>query len=160
LFERQRVGTTIGRVIDNVYNFIRLRNESYPHVQIRVSMVMYKEPKWLEQFEGLKIMWKGLVDAVGFGFYTERDPDARGEYPEVPGFWCAQPFQRMFLKYNGNVTVCCVDDKDEMVVGNWHKDKLYDIWHGAEFARIRRLHAAGQYRELPLCRKCYLPVSE
>ena len=58
-------------------------------------------------------MWRDLVDAVGFGFYTERDHDVNGEYPEVPGFWCAQPFRRMFLKYCGNVTICCFDDKDE-----------------------------------------------
>jgi Iron-sulfur cluster-binding domain/Radical SAM superfamily len=160
LFEQQRVGTSIGAVLDNAYNFIKLRNQGYPHVQVRISMVMYNEPKWLEQFEGLKTMWKGLVDAVGFGFYTERAPDVRGEYPEVPGFWCAQPFQRMFLKYNGNATVCCVDDKDEMVVGNWHKEPLLDIWRGEEFTRIRRLHAEEKYYSLPLCRKCYLPISE
>lgn len=157
LFADRRVGTTIGRVIDNVYNFIKLRNAKYPHVQIRVSMVMYQEQKWLEQFEGLKIMWRELVDAVGFGFYNERDPSSREEYPEVSGFWCAQPFQRMFLKYNGNVTICCVDDADEVIVGNWQREKLHDIWHGERYREIRRLHAAGRYYDMALCRKCYLP---
>ena len=161
LYEQQRVGTTIGRVIDNVYNFVKLRNKKFPNVQVRVSMVMYKnDPLWAEQFEGMKFMWKRLVDAVGFGFYTERDPDERGEFPEVPGFWCAQPYQRMFLKYNGNVTVCCVDDKDEMIVGNWHKESLRDVWHGAKYKEIRRLHASGDYYKLDLCRKCYLPNGE
>jgi len=158
LFELQRVGTSIGKVIDNVYNFIKLRNADYPHVQVRVSMVMYKDEKWLKQFEGLKIMWQGLVDGVGFGFYTERDPDVRCEYPEVPGFWCAQPYQRMFLKYNGNVTICCVDDKDEVIVGNWHREKLHDIWNGPIYRKIRELHSTGRYYEMPLCRKCYLPA--
>lgn len=158
LFEQQRVGTSIGKVIDNVYNFIKLRNESYPQVQVRVSMVMYKDEKWLKQFEGLKTMWENLVDGVGYGFYTERDPDARGEYPEVPGFWCAQPYQRMFLKYNGNVTICCVDDKDEVIVGNWHREKLHDIWNGPAYREIRELHASGRYHEMALCRKCYFPM--
>jgi len=157
LFEQQRVGTTIGKVIDNVYNFVKLRDAGFPHVQVRLSMVMYRDPKWQAQFEGLKIMWQGLVDSVGFGYYSERDPDARGEYPEVPGFWCAQPFQRMFLKYNGNVTVCCVDDKDEMIVGNWHNDNLRDIWLGDAFKNIRAKQADGEYYKLDLCRKCYMP---
>lgn len=158
LFEDRRVGTTLGRVIDNVYSFVRLRNDSYPHVQVRLSMVMYKEPEWLEQFEGLKIMWKHLVDAIGYGFYTERSPDHQSEYPPIPGFWCAQPFQRMFLKYNGNVTICCVDDKDEVVVGNWRGQRLHDIWNGPNYRNIRQLHGAGEYHQMAMCRKCYLPL--
>jgi radical SAM protein with 4Fe4S-binding SPASM domain len=157
LFEDRRTGTTIGRVVDNVYNFVKLRNAKYPHVQIRVSMVMYKEQKWYDQFEGLKIMWRDLVDAVGFGFYTERDPNAQGDFPEVPGFWCAQPFQRMFLKFNGNVTICCVDDKDEVILGNWREQKLPDIWNGERYKEIRRLHASGNYYQMAMCRKCYMP---
>jgi radical SAM protein with 4Fe4S-binding SPASM domain len=158
LFEDRRTGTSIGKVIDNVYNFVKLRNAKYPHVQIRVSMVMYKDPMWMEQFEGLKTMWKRLVDAVGYGFYTERDRSKLGEYSEVSGFWCAQPFQRMFLKYNGNVTICCVDDKDETVVGNWREQKLHDIWNGPAYRDIRKKHAEGRYYEMGMCRKCYLPV--
>ncbi|MEO5374248.1 MAG: SPASM domain-containing protein [Alphaproteobacteria bacterium] len=159
LWEQQRVGCTLGKVIDNLYGFIKARNAGYPHVQVRVSMIMYREPKWLEQFEGLKAMWKSMVDAVGFGFYTERDPNLRGEYPEVPGFWCAQPYQRMFIKNNGNVTICCVDDADEMVVGNWKTQPLRDIWNGEMYRRIRHLHGSGNYYAMDLCRKCYLPQS-
>lgn len=159
LFAQHRVGTTIGRVIDNVYRFVQLRNEKYPRVQIRLSMVMYDEPKWLEQFAALKVMWRGLVDAVGFGVYCERAPDKQGRYPEVPGFWCAQPFQRMFLKFNGNVTICCVDDKDETVVGNWRQQRLRDIWLSPQYRDIRKLHAEGQYYKMDMCKKCYLPFS-
>ncbi len=158
-FETQRLGTSIGKVIDNVYEFLKLREKINPGCQVRVSMVMYKDPHWLEQFECLKVMWKGLVDAVGYGYYVERTEDKQSDYPEVKGFYCAQPFQRMFLKYNGNVTICCVDDKDEVVVGNWHRDKLYDIWNGDEYKDIRKKHASGNYYDIAMCRKCYLPVS-
>jgi hypothetical protein len=81
------------------------------------------------------------------------------DYPKVEGFHCAQPFQRMFLKYNGNATVCCVDDKDVLTVGNWHTQSLYEIWNGELYRGIREAHAAGQYDRIDICRKCYLPVS-
>lgn len=158
-YEVQRIGTSIGKVIDNVYNFIKLRNEKKPDCQIRISMVMYKDPKWMEQFEAMKVMWKNLVDAIGYGYYVERERNRQGEYPEVPDFHCAQPFQRMFLKYNGNVTICCVDDKDETIVGDWRKDGLYDIWNGEAYKDIRELHGSGCYYKMGMCRKCYLPVS-
>jgi radical SAM protein with 4Fe4S-binding SPASM domain len=159
-YERQRVGATLGRTIDNLYAFIKLRDEIRPGCQVRVSMVMYDDPKWQEQYQALQVMWKGLVDAVGYSYYTERDHGAHGENPEVPGFHCAQPFHRMFLKNNGNVTVCCFDDKDEVIVGNWRDQKLYDIWHGDAYKEIRRAHAAGEYYKMDLCRKCYFPVSK
>ncbi len=159
-YEKQRPGTSLGKVIDNVYNFIKLRNEIRPSCQVRLSMVMYKNAKWKAQFEGLKAMWKGLADAVGYGFYVEREQTEQQTFPEVKGFYCAQPFQRMFLKINGNVTICCVDDKDETVVGNWREQSLYDIWNGTKYSQFRQQHAEGKYYDIEMCRKCYLPVSQ
>lgn len=160
LFADRRVGTSLGRVLDNVYNFVALRNADFPHVQIRLSMVMYKTQEWLEQFEGLRIMWQRIVDAIGYGFYVERDRNKHGDYPEIQDFWCAQPYQRMFLKYNGNVTICCVDDIDETVVGNWRKEDLFAVWNGEAYRKIREQHGEGNYYKMDMCRKCYLPHSD
>ncbi len=153
----QRVGTTLGRVIDNTYNFIQLRNELRPSCQVRLSMVMYDDPKWQRQYEALKIMWEGLADGVNINKYTERAPDAQHEFDERPGFHCAMPFQRMFLKYNGNVTVCCIDDRDEIVMGNWRDEKLHDIWNSDAYNAFRRTQADNKYYDVEMCRRCPLP---
>lgn len=160
IYERQRKGTSLGKVINNLYEFLKLRNSNYPNTHVRVSMVMYKTDEWTAQFEGLKAMWKNLVDAVGYGFYVERDYDHVETYPKVEGFYCEQLFQRMFLKYNGNVTVCCVDDQDEYIVGNWREEKLKDIWNSPAYKNIRKKHIEGNYMDINMCSKCYLPVSE
>ncbi|WP_440613442.1 radical SAM/SPASM domain-containing protein [Candidatus Pelagibacter sp. HIMB1748] len=156
-FSIQRKGTTIGRVIDNVFNFILLKNEIRPSCQLRLSMVMYKDEKWQKQFEALKIMWSDHVDALGWGYFVDRDIENSLYFPEVKGFHCAQPFQRMFLKYNGNVTICCVDDKDEVIVGNWREQNLKDIWLGEKYSEIRKLHSSGNYYKMEMCKKCYMP---
>ena len=158
-FATQRTGTSIGRVIDNVYRFTLLRSNLRPSCQIRVSMVMYKDTKWQRQFEAMNVMWARHVDAVGYGYYVERDLTKQIYFPEVPGFHCAQPFQRMFLKYNGNVTICCVDDKDETIVGNWRNSSLKEIWEGDTYSAIRGMHARGRYYDMEMCRKCYMPHS-
>lgn len=160
IYERQRKGTSLGTVVNNLYQFLKIRNEKYPNTHVRVSMVMYKTDEWLAQFEGLKAMWKNLVDAVGYGFYVERDYDKVEEYPKVDDFYCEQLFQRMFLKYNGNVTVCCVDDQDEYIVGNWRVEKLTDIWNSKRYKNIRKKHLEGNYMDINMCSKCYLPVSD
>lgn len=159
IYETQRKGTSLGTVINNVYEFAKLRNESYPNTHIRLSMVMYKTPEFLAQFEGLKIMWKNLVDAVGYGYYIEHDEHSQ-EFPKVEGFHCEQLHQRMFLKYNGNVTVCCFDEKDHITVGNWRNEDLKDIWNNEKYKKIRDAHISGNYHDVDLCRRCYLPVSE
>ena len=79
-----------------------LKNEIRPSCQLRLSMVMYKNEKWQKQFEALKIMWSDHVDALGWGYYIDRDIENSLYYSKVKGYYCAQPFQRMFLKYNGN----------------------------------------------------------
>lgn len=151
LFAEQRVGTTIGRVIDNVYDFVRLRNAKYPKTTIRLQMVMYDDPKWQRQFTAMQTMWGHLVDSIGYSPLV--DYDLR-EYPEVKGWWCAQPFQRMVLKINGSVTVCCPDSFDDLSVGNWRETPLYDLWHSERFNEIRRLHAEGKYHSIDRCRTC------
>ena len=158
-FSIHRKGTSVGKVIDNVFNFILLRNEIRPSCQVRLSMVMYKEEKWEKQFEALKTMWSEHVDALGWGYYIDRDIENSLYFSEVKGYHCAQPFQRMFLKYNGNVTICCVDDKDETIVGNWRNEKLKDIWHNKKYKEIRKLHSTGNYYKMEMCKKCYMPHS-
>ena len=158
-FSIQRKGTTVGKVIDNVFNFILLKNEIRPSCQIRLSMVMYKDEKWQKQFEALQIMWSNHVDALGWGYFIDRDIKNSLYFSEVKGFHCAQPFQRMFLKFNGNVTICCVDDKDETIVGNWREEKLKDIWKNKKYSEIRKLHSTGNYYKMEMCKKCYLPHS-
>lgn len=160
IYDVQRKGTSLGKVIDNLFYFCKLRNEKYPQTHIRISMVMYETPEFLAQFEGLKTMWKNLVDAVGYGFYIEKDFDKMGEYPKVNGFYCEQLFQRMFIKYNGNVTVCCVDDKDRYPVGNWRSQSLKDIWKSEAYTQIRNQHMSGDYNKVSMCAQCYLPVAK
>lgn len=159
IYETQRKGTNIGTVINNVYAFAKLRNKSYPNTHIRLSMVMYETPEYMAQFEGLQTMWKNLVDAVGYGFYIEHDANSQ-EFDKVEGFHCEQLFQRMFLKYNGNVTVCCFDEKDEITVGNWREEDLKDVWKNDKYKKMRETHISGNYCDVSLCRRCYLPVSE
>ncbi len=160
IYEKQRIGATLGNVIDNIHEFIKLRNEKYPGCQIRLNMVIFEDPMWLDQFQAMKVMWEHLVDGMGYSPAIDFDRQGRETFPEVPGWWCSQPFQRMVLKVTGNVTVCCPDIWDDLVVGNWRKESLYDIWHGKRFKEVRDKHAAGRYHDIDLCRKCSYPYLE
>lgn len=160
LYEEQRVGTTLGKVVDNLYSFVQLRNKIRPGCQIRISMVMFNDPKWIEQFEGLRVMWQHLVDALGYSPVVDYEAFGNVKFPKVDNWTCGQPFQRIVLKVNGNVTVCCPDTWDALTVGNWRTEKLYDIWHGEKFTEIRRKHREGNYHEIDTCARCTYPLLE
>lgn len=156
-FETQRIGTTIGRVIDNTYSFIKLREKIRPACQVRLSMILYDDPKWAAQHEAMKVMWEGLVDAVNVNHYCDRSLTINNEFPEIKGFHCSQPFHRMFLKYSGKVTVCCFDDRDETPMGDWRKQSLHEIWNSAPYNHFRTMHAENKYYKIEMCRQCTIP---
>jgi len=157
LYEQQRVGTSMGKVIDNIYNFIKLRDELSPRTFVRLSMVMYEGDVWKKQFEAMKIMWDGLVDALGYGIFNERDKYKKIEFEKVDGFVCEQLFQRMFLKCNGNVTVCCTDEHDSFDIGNWRETPLVELWNSEKYQTIRKNHINNNYDKYETCRRCFLP---
>jgi radical SAM protein with 4Fe4S-binding SPASM domain len=157
LYEQQRVGTTMGKVIDNIYNFVKLRDELSPKTFVRLSMVMYEDPIWKKQFDAMKVMWDGIVDALGYGIFNERDKEKRVEFEIVDGFVCEQIFQRMMLKCNGNVSICCTDEYDAFKIGNWREEKLYDLWNSKKYQQIRENHINNKYHVYETCRKCFQP---
>lgn len=157
LYEQQRVGTSMGLVIDNIYNLVKIRNKISPKTFIRLTMVLYPDPIWKKQFEAMKIMWDGLIDALGYGLYNERDKYKKVEFQKADGFVCQQIFQRMFLKCNGNVSICCTDEYDTFNIGNWRKDKLYDLWNSEKYKKIRENHINNKYDIYETCRKCFMP---
>ena len=157
LYAQQRVGTTMGKVIDNIYNFIQLRNKISPRTFIRLSMVMYPDKVWQDQFNAMKVMWDGLVDALGYGIFNERDKFKKFEFNKVDGFVCEQIFQRMFLKCNGKVTICCTDEHNAFDIGNWREEKLYDLWNSDKYKSIRENHINNNYDKYDTCRKCFMP---
>ena len=60
---------------------------------------------------------------------------------------------------DGVVTACCVDERREYVLGDAAKEKLVDIWKGKQAQVLRKAHAGGHYDRIPICRKCYVPIS-
>jgi hypothetical protein len=158
-YERIRPGANFEKTIENIRTFVQIRNSNgYRGVETRVSMVLHKHE--MDKFRALAGMWEGVVDTIGFGYYVERDPDKIPPYRPVDGFVCAQPWQRMFIMVDGVVTACCVDERREYVLGDATKERLADIWKGEPARVLREAHAGGHYARIPICRQCYVPISE
>jgi radical SAM protein with 4Fe4S-binding SPASM domain len=161
-YSKTRVGADFHQVVRNIKKFIELKNKlGYKHVQTRVSMVVMDHTKEeLEEYKRFGFDELG-VDLVGYGELVDYT-DEEEKYPKYynPDFVCAQLFHRMFVRWDGKVTPCCADTKAELVMGDAKREKLKDIWLNEKYEKLRSMHIKGKYYQIPLCRRCYVPVSE
>ena len=67
---------------------------------------------------------------------------------------CDLLYHKMYVLYNGDVVLCCMDWRRQVVMGNVGEQSLRDIWHGEKYRHYRRLHEEGRSKELDLCSTC------
>jgi len=171
-YNKIRIGTDYDTVVNNIINFVRIKNEgNYKHVQTRTSMTVL--PGMEKEAEEYVKFWLPITGQVGFGEWV----DARGkgtikisgtkksgtihEYDNYnPDFVCSQPFQRMFVMYDGVCTPCCIDVSRGYELGDVKKNTIKEIWKGERFQKLREAQISGRYPEIDICRTCYMPHSQ
>jgi len=73
-------------------------------------------------------------------------------------FSCCQLYQRLVVGADGQVMMCSNDEEGTMIVGDAHRESIYDIWHGDAINRIRDTHRLKNgFLKIPVCGRCYLP---
>ncbi len=72
----------------------------------------------------------------------------------APKFACDQLWQRLFVNFDGRITLCCGDVYSKQVVGNAYKDSLQDIWQSQKLNYFRQLHLKGESHNMGPCNSC------
>tara|TARA_Y100000590_G_C15734977_1_gene1018256 strand:+ start:1642 stop:2775 length:1134 start_codon:yes stop_codon:yes gene_type:complete len=158
-YNKIRVGADFQKVIDNILGFLEIKKKfGYENVHTRASMTIMGQD--IEDLEKFKEFWLDHVDIAGFGLYKDTPEDESMDSPYNPDFQCAQPFQRMFIMWDGTATPCCVDHNREYIMGDASKQTIYDIWHGPEAKLLRKAQLNGCYNDIGICNKCYFPFTE
>lgn len=101
-------------------------------------------------------MFEPITDLIAFNpliDYLDNDSDIIYE----EDFVCPQLYQRIVVASNGQVFMCSNDEESMNPIGNMKSQTIYDIWHGERLNEIRKKHENGDFKSIPLCRKCYLP---
>jgi MoaA/NifB/PqqE/SkfB family radical SAM enzyme len=158
-FNKIRIGADYDTVVKNIINFVKIKNEgNYKHVQTRTSMVVMPSNK--HEVEEYTKFWLPIVGIVGYGEWVEHT-STQGEIEDYnPDFVCAQPFQRMFIMYDGICTPCCVDDGRGYVLGDLKKNTVTEIWHGEPYQKLRNAMTNGRYKDIDICARCYMPYAK
>ncbi len=129
---------------------------------IRVSFVVQKENAHERQMFAEK--WRDVVDHVDFQAMTDfSQVDAIAETGRAvsPRFYhadalekpyCPQPFNRLDVWANGDVTPCCTFYAKNLVLGNVANQSLQEIWHGEKIETLREQFRTGKLN--PNCEMC------
>jgi radical SAM protein with 4Fe4S-binding SPASM domain len=71
-----------------------------------------------------------------------------------PARMCELLYQKMYIGYNGDVLLCCMDWRRRIVLGNVRQQSLREIWLGERYQHYRQLHEQQRADELELCATC------
>jgi MoaA/NifB/PqqE/SkfB family radical SAM enzyme len=169
-FEKIRVRLKLDQIEDNIMRLMRARDaRGLKFPQVRVGMIAI--PQNSHEIEALLKKWKGVVDFVGVGGFTnragsldekgifsgaqpDREANTQAIQPAAPAGHCVLPFRDMNIWADGRAVLCCDDWNEEHVVGDLNTQSLSEIWSGAALHHARTKHMAGCGHELEICGKC------
>lgn len=162
-FERIRVGLNYDEVVNNLKNFLEMKQEEgfkKPYTEIVLLPIVTNNG----EIEDFKKSWNGLIDKVrvsrvhdfaGQGFEQFVTENSK---PEVKRILCYILWRDMYILWNGNVTLCCLDFDGKTQFGNVQNEHVKVVWQGENMQRVREKHLRNDWKELPLCNNCHVNV--
>ncbi len=176
-----RVRGQLDRVLKNLRETIRVRNEARSPLRIEVGFILMKHNEHeVDEFRR-SMLALGADDTVvidpcvrtieqGKQFLPtntlhwiyDEGAFARGVLrPKVlPDNVCPWIYYSIAIHVNGNVVPCCRDPRGEEVMGNILEQDLDTIWNGPQFVRLRERIQRDQ-GSVGICRLCSsYPVSK
>ena len=158
-YSKIRIGGSFEKVCRNIELFLRIREKmKSPLPKVGVNFV--KMAVNAHEVDRFKEYWAPKVDYVVIQDFMS--PDIQGNYKHldvadrspVPEFRCQQPWQRLYIRGNGDVTPCCAMFSSYLKLGNINQNSLTALWKSPQARELRKLHAEGRFRENPVCLKC------
>lgn len=77
---------------------------------------------------------------------------------------CHSPFSNMIILTNGKAVACCRDTVYDIELGNVADTSLADVWYGARYQYLRKIHSTNNWAHFYPCNNCaswaaaYAPV--
>ena len=160
-YRRIRKGGLLDQVVRNVLGFLETRaklNSDFP--LLRISFL--KLPFNAHELEEFLQFWKGRADlfSIQEPIFFDGTPICEeldlveNEGQDDLTFQCAQPWQRVIVRANGDVFPCCSLFGLDMNIGSVRETSLENIWNQPERNALRYLHRDAAYLTHPICRRC------
>lgn len=158
-YEAIRKGLRFTSVMDNITQFIALRDRLQSPCAIRVRMVLQKSNS--HQWDDFYAFWRSRLRASDTVMYhpihnwgnqldnfQEVDVSRLTEYP------CVALWSLMAVLVDGTVPLCNVDYTATTTLGDLEQQTITDLWTGKTLSHIRAEHLKGLRNAHELCGGC------
>lgn len=153
-FKKVRGVDLYDKIVGNLIEFIRMKEELKSEIPIvRVSFVVtqlnYAEKSRFVEF------WKGKANLVEFQDYLdyEKNLDIDKSLFKKEDMDCANPWKRLMVWPEGDVSLCCQFRSDDVLIGNIKSQTIKEIWAGERMRSIRGSFMSKKGLP-PSCAKC------
>lgn len=79
------------------------------------------------------------------------------KHPAVqPGYRypCYSLWDSFNINSDGNVSACCMDWNQSLLIGNIKQTPIKSVWQGSPLREYRKQHIVNDYHEMALCQRC------
>jgi MoaA/NifB/PqqE/SkfB family radical SAM enzyme len=155
VYEPIRTGLSHAKVVANLKNFIRLRNEMGSPTRVAIRFIV---SEWNEsEKDDFVAYWSPMLDLTGRFDYIETDPIHNWGYGDPTGSYGDSPcphIEMMTIMSDGVVSACCLDHEAVHHFGNVNLSSLVDIFNGPLASEFRSIHEARERGSLAMCGTC------
>jgi radical SAM protein with 4Fe4S-binding SPASM domain len=152
-----RGNMSFDRTMRNVSHLVeRVQKERRKRPEIWITMV---DTKMIDARKAL-IYWKSRGVQAKYTTLENRGGNIDGieqlqKSAEMSYYsTCTRLMKQMYIHFNGDVVLCCVDNSRKVVFGNAREQSLFEIWNGPKAVEHRRRYLEHDFEGLPLCSTC------
>lgn len=151
-YEKQRYPAKYETIRNNTRLLNKIRkNKEKPYITVSTTYVPF-DGTVVDYVCDFKDYWLELVDDVNVGVTNySRINNTKGKH-----IVCKEPWQKLSIDWDGNVSACCGDFDRLLNIGNINDTTLYDLWNKNDVLNAyRTLIKNNKHDSLSLCSKCY-----
>ena len=158
-YRRIRRGAELSTIKANILGFLEERDRAGSDLPLlRLSFLRLPENR--NEENDFLMEWADKADlfSIQEPIYFEEAPISK-TVRFVPSkiddsFQCAQPWQRIIIRANGDVYPCCSLYGLEMKIGSACDSSIKALWDRSAMNNLRTLHREGRFRENSVCAHC------
>lgn len=155
-YERYRVGASYSKVLANMKELVRLREEMGVEKPL-VRMQMVALPELQPKLDEYKEFWEPIADEVAFIDFKDYSHEQLG----LTHDWaCPYLWQRMMVRWDGAISICGFDYSENLGLGKVGENTIRSAWKGEVMEKIRELHKSGKSQEVEVCNGCCFRTTE
>lgn len=162
VYEKIRRNLNFQTVMDNICQFIDLRNQLQSSVSIRIrSIVMNETKKSIEEFIQF---WEQTLDTergdrvyakLIHSFGNQKNIQELEENKELNELPCYALWNSFNILSDGRVVLCCQDLRATYLLGNINDSPIQEIWNtSSTLQAVREKHLKNGRNSIAMCKNC------